>query len=94
MKGFTAFSLALLGVAIATPVPQDIDFDSYNAIPVAEDLSAPIGNPEPVAVATYDPSAAASSVSISILKGLPLVVVGFPSFLLSSESKRTILTEY
>jgi hypothetical protein len=28
------------------------------------------------------------------LKGLPLFVVGFPIFLLSSESKRTVLTEY
>lgn len=61
MKTSTAFSLALLGFATASPValPQDIDFDSYDAIPVAEDLSAPI---YPVtSTVSYAPSSAASA---------------------------------
>jgi hypothetical protein len=69
MKGLTAFSLALIGGVIATPVPQAIDIDSYNSIPVVDDMSAPIGDPVPSAIATYDPSAAASAVSIFIPEG-------------------------
>lgn len=61
MKTFTAVSLALLGFSAASPVamPQDIDFDSYDSIPVAPDLSAPIGVVAPAAV-SYSPSSAAS----------------------------------
>ncbi|KAE8446099.1 hypothetical protein EG329_012470 [Mollisiaceae sp. DMI_Dod_QoI] len=62
MKTSTAFSLVLLGFAAASPValPQDIDFDSYDSIPIAPDLSAPVGVVEP-AVLSYSPSSAASA---------------------------------
>jgi hypothetical protein len=63
MKTSTAFSLALLGFATASPValPQDIDFDSYDSIPVSPDLSAPIGAVAPAVVSSYAPSVAASA---------------------------------
>lgn len=61
MKASTVLSLALLGFATASPVPQDIDFDSYEDIPVLPDLAAPIGAPTTtVVVSTYNPTVAAS----------------------------------
>jgi hypothetical protein len=63
MRTSAAVSFALLGLAVATPVPQDIDFDAYNAIPILEDLSAPVGAAVSSTV-TYDATAAASSVCI------------------------------
>jgi hypothetical protein len=51
-----------LGFAMATPVtePQDIDFDAYNTVPIADDLTTSVGNvfKEPV---VYDPTAAAAT---------------------------------
>jgi hypothetical protein len=63
MKTSAAFSLALLGFATASPValPQDIDFDSYESIPVSPDLSAPVGAIAPAVVSSYNPSVAASA---------------------------------
>lgn len=65
MRTSAGVSFALLGLAVASPVPQDIDFAAYEAIPIADDVSAPIGAaPSAAASASYDPSAAASSVCI------------------------------
>lgn len=63
MRTSAAVSFALLGLAVATPVPQDIDFDAYHAIPVLDDLSAPVGAAVTSTV-SYDATAAASSVCI------------------------------
>ncbi|KUJ19895.1 uncharacterized protein LY89DRAFT_682731 [Mollisia scopiformis] len=63
MKTSAVLSLALLGLATASPValPQDIDFDSYDSIPVAVDKSAPVNPVVAPAAVSYDPSAAITS---------------------------------
>lgn len=66
MRTSAAVSFALLGLAVASPVPQDIDFAAYEAIPVAEDVSAPVGAVVSSAV-SYNPSLAASSVCIFLI---------------------------
>jgi hypothetical protein len=62
MKTSAVFSFALLGLTLAAPVaePQDIDFDAYEAIPIAPDLTAPISLVT-APVTEYDADAAASS---------------------------------
>lgn len=42
--------LTLAGPIIQKRVPQDIDFDAYNAIPVLPDLAAPAGDVTPAVV--------------------------------------------
>jgi hypothetical protein len=62
MKTSSVLSFALFGFALGAPVaePQDIDFDAYDSIPVAPDLTAPIGVITPTVV-EYDADVAASS---------------------------------
>jgi hypothetical protein len=61
MKFSNAIPVAFFGLAIAAPVaePQDIDFDAYNAIPIADDVTAPIGA-SVVETVIYNPTSAAS----------------------------------
>lgn len=62
MKFTTALPVVFLGFAMAAPVaePQDIDFNAYNAVPIADDLTAPVGNVVAEAI-VYDPTAAAAT---------------------------------
>lgn len=64
MRTTAVVSFALLGLAAANPLPQDIDFDAYESIPVLEDISAPIGASVVSSAASYNPTAAASSVCL------------------------------
>lgn len=63
MRTSAALSLTLLGLAVATPVPQDLDFAAYESVPWAEDISAPI-DAEVSSTVSYNPTQAASSVCI------------------------------
>jgi hypothetical protein len=65
MRTSTAASFALLGLAIATPVPQDIDFDAYDAVPVLPDIAAPVGA-SIVSTVSYNPTSAASAVCLCL----------------------------
>lgn len=64
MKASTVLSLALLGFAAASPVPQDIDFDAYEAMPVLPEVAAPIGAAPTTTLAAYNqPSAISEAVA-------------------------------
>jgi hypothetical protein len=70
MQLLSVVSVALLGFAAAAPVaePQDIDFDAYNAIPAAPDLTAPVGVvPQ---VVNYSPAGAAASAAAASISDL------------------------
>jgi hypothetical protein len=70
MQLLSVVSVALLGFAAAAPVaePQDIDFDAYNAIPDAPDVTAPVGVvPQ---VVDYSPSGAAASAAAASISDL------------------------
>jgi hypothetical protein len=61
MRTSAAISFSVLGLAIAIPVPQDIDFDAYEAVPVLPDIAPPVGA-SVVSTISYNPTAAASAV--------------------------------
>lgn len=70
MQLISVVSVALLGFAAAAPVaePQDIDFDAYNAIPNAPDITAPVGVvPQ---VVDYSPAGAAASAAAASISDL------------------------
>jgi hypothetical protein len=70
MQLLSVVSVALLGFAAAAPVaePQDIDFDAYNAIPDAPDVTAPVGVvPQ---VVDYSPAGAAASAAAASISDL------------------------
>jgi hypothetical protein len=63
MRTSAAVSFALLGLAVATPVPQDIDFDAYESVPVLPAIAAPVGA-SIVSTVSYNPTSAASAVCL------------------------------
>lgn len=65
MRTSAAVSFALLGLAVALPAPQDIDFDAYEAVPVLEDIAAPVGA-SIVSTVSYNPTSAASAVCLPL----------------------------
>jgi hypothetical protein len=66
MRTSAAVSFALLGLAVALPAPQDIDFDAYDSVPVLPDIAAPVGA-SIVSTVTYNPTSAASAVCLSLI---------------------------
>lgn len=70
MQLLSVVSVALLGFAAAAPVaePQDIDFDAYNAIPDAPDVTAPVG--VVAQVVDYSPAGAAASAAAASISDL------------------------